>query len=380
MLGVGLLVAGLAVVAVYAWASTATDTSQFARTLVWGDSRFGDQDRFPSRTMAASADPVMFDTVSESPVPAFVDEVSNEPLEQILESTDTTAFMVLHGDDLLYEGYFNGSSHESNQTSFSVAKSFISTLVGIAVEDGFIDDLDEPLTNYIPELADRDVRFGDITVRHLLVMSSGLSFDNGWSPWADPANTYHGTDLRSAAIAKPRIESPPGVVFDYNDWNVILLGLVLERATGMSVTGYMEDRLWRPMGAEAEGSWSLDSDDHGFEKMFVGVNGRAIDFAKLGWVYLHAGRNGDLQVVPSDFVAEATRLDTTTDPAPDYQYLWWIDQDRSSFYAHGDHGQIIYVDPTAALVIVRHGRNGDFDWIPFIGDLADWLETQLSNG
>jgi CubicO group peptidase (beta-lactamase class C family) len=361
----------------YAWAVTATGSSQFARALVWGESRFGDQDRFPSRTIAAATEPVRFTPVSDSPVSTFVDTASNTQLEQILELTETTAFIVLHDDDLLYEGYFNGSSHEAVQTSFSVAKSFISTLVGIAVADGFIDNLDEPLTNYVPELADRDARFGDITLRHLLVMSSGLSFDDGWSPWADPANTYHGTDLRSAAVTELSIESPPGLVFDYNDWNVILLGLVLERATGMPVADYMEARLWQPMGAEADGSWSLDSDEGGFEKMFVGVNGRAIDFAKLGWMYLHDGRNGTRQVVPADYVAEATRLDTTADPAPEYQYLWWIDQDRSSYFANGDHGQFIYVDPTADLVIVRHGRNGDFDWIRFIGDLADWLEPQL---
>ncbi|MCP5028811.1 MAG: serine hydrolase, partial [Actinomycetia bacterium] len=170
-------------------------------------------------------------------------------------------------------------------------------------------------------------------------------------------------------------------VFDYNDWNVVLLGLVLERATGMPVTEFMETRLWQPMGAEGDGSWSLDSEGHGFEKMFVGVNGRAIDFAKLGWLYLHQGRNGDHQVVPSAFISEATGLDTTTDPAPGYQYLWWIDQERTSYYANGDHGQFIYVDPGADLVIVRHGRSpGDIDWIRFMGDLADWLEPQLSSG
>ncbi|MDH3194208.1 MAG: serine hydrolase, partial [Acidimicrobiia bacterium] len=200
VLGIGLTFVGVTALGGYLWALTATDTSQFARTLVWGGSRFGDQDRFPSRSMDASAEPVTFEMVSDSPVSSYVDGVGGVPLAQILETTDTTAFIVLHGDDLLFEGYFNGSSHESIQTSFSVAKSFISTLVGVAVEEGFIDDLDEPLTNYIPELIDRDARFSNITLRHLLVMSSGLSFDDGGWPWSDPANTYHGTNLRSAAI------------------------------------------------------------------------------------------------------------------------------------------------------------------------------------
>lgn len=375
----GLLGLGVGALGIYAWAFSATNTSQFARAVVWEDSGFGDQDRFPSRPMSAAGEPLLFSTVSDSPVAAYVDPDRNVPIDQLLESTETTAFIVLHGDELLYEGYFNGSSHDSLQTSFSVAKSFTATLVGIAIEEGFVDSLDDPVISYIPELAERDNRFGDITLRHLITMSSGLSFQDGSSPWADPANTYHGIDLRTAAIENPVIDGPPGTVFDYNDWNVILLGIVLERSTGLAVAEYAETRLWQPMGAEANGSWSIDSEGHGFEKMFVGVNGRAIDFAKLGWLYLHGGRNGTLQVVPSRFIAEATAEDTSTDPAPYYQYLWWIDQDRDSYFANGDHGQFIYVDPNAELVIVRHGRGvGDLNWIQFMGDLAEWIEPQLS--
>lgn len=373
-----LLGLGVGALGIYVWALSATDTSQFARAMVWGESGFGDQDRFPSRPMSAADEPLLFSAVSDSPIAGYVEPDRNRPLDELLESNDTTAFIILHGDELLYEGYFNGSSRESVQTSFSVAKSFIATLVGIAIEEGAIGGLDDPVTTYVPELAQRDDRFRDITLRHLITMSSGLSFEEGGSPWADPANTYYGTDLRSAVLTVPSVELPPGTTFDYNDWNVILLGLVLERATETSVAEYMESRLWQPMGAEAEGSWSLDSDPSGFEKMFVGVNGWAIDFAKLGWLYLNEGRNGNLQVVPADFVAQATGLDTSTDPAPGYQYLWWIDQEHHAYFAAGDHGQYIYVMPAADLVIVHHGRSGDFNWIQLMGDLAEWIESQLS--
>ena len=297
-----LMIIGVGGIGVYGWALGATDSSQFARALVWGESAYGDQDRFPSLAVHAPEDPVSFESVSGSPVASYVGEAGDLALEDLLENTDTTAFIVIHGDSLLYEGYFNDSSHEDVQTSFSVAKSFVATLVGIAIDEGSLAGLDEPLTSYVPELLERDARFGDITLRHLITMSSGLSFDDTSSPWADPANTYHGTNLRDAALSKPNIVGPPGTEFHYNDWNVILLGLILERATGMSVTDYTESRLWQPMGAEADGSWSLDSEKHGFEKMFVGVNARAIDFAKLGWIYLNDGRNGARQVVSSDFV------------------------------------------------------------------------------
>ena len=372
-----ILVVSAAAVGVYVWAQTATDTSQLARALVWGDSGFGDQYEFPARDMARATDPVRFVSAVDSPLAAAVQGPAGQALEELLALTGTTAFLVLHDDELLYENYFNDSDRDSLQTSFSVAKSFVATLVGIAIEDGSINDLDDPVTRYVPELAERDTRFDDITLRHLIVMASGLSFDDGASPWADPANTYHGTDLRSAVISVPRIEEPPGITFDYNDWNVILLGLVLERATGMTVTEYTETRLWQPMGAEADGSWSLDSERHGFEKMFVGVNGRAIDFAKLGWLYLNEGRNGTQQIVPAEFIRDATRLDTENDPAPEFQYLWWIDQEHDAYFANGDHGQFIYVDPEAEVVIVRHGTTlGDFDWISYFGELADDIAAE----
>mgnify|MGYP001815781039 CR=1 FL=1 len=141
----------------------------------------------------------------------------------------------------------------------------------------------------------------------------------------------------------------------------------------MQVTDYAATRLWQPMGAEADGSWSLDSDRHRFEKMFVGLNARAIDFARFGWLYLNDGHNGDNQIISAAFVQEATRVDTTTDPAGEYQYLWWIDEARNSYYANGDHGQFIYVDPGADIVIVRNGTGiGNIDWIPLLGDIAEY--------
>lgn len=368
-----LLLAGLGTIGLVVWAHNSTDSSQLARALVWGESAFGDQDRFPTRVVSAGDDVLEFGAVSGNPLAGYRSS-AGETLDQLLASNDTTAFIVLHGDDLVYEQYFNGSSHDALQTSFSVAKSFTATLIGIAVEDGPFTSLDDPVTSYLPELTDQDARYDEITLRHLLTMTSGLSFTEGSGPWDDPANTYHGTDLRSAVVNIPTIEGPPGQVFHYNDWNVIMLGIALERASGIPVADYAAVNLWQPMGAEANGSWSLDSDRHGFEKMFVGLNARAMDFARIGRLYLNDGRNGNQQVVPAEFVDEATRLDTTTDPASEYQYLWWIDEARNSFFANGDHGQFIYVNPDADIVIVRHGTGpGNVDWIPLFGELTDFV-------
>lgn len=177
------------------------------------------------------------------------------------------------------------------------------------------------------------------------------------------------------------IEGPPGRQFLYNDYNPLLIGMVLERATGMTVADYLETRLWHPMGAEADGLWSLDSESAGFEKMQAGINGRAIDFARFGWLFLNEGRNGERQVVPATWVEEATRLDTTNDPAARYQYFWWVDEGRDAYYAEGDFCQFIYVYPAADLVLVRMGRDcGEIYWTGLLGEMAGWLEPQLAGG
>lgn len=145
------------------------------------------------------------------------------------------------------------------------------------------------MTVYLPELLERDIRFADITLRRLITMSSGLRYAGGATPWSDPTTTHYSPNLRRAAL-NAAIEEDPGTEFLYNNYNPQILGLVLERVAGMIVTEYLETRLWQPMGAEFGGSWSIDSTDSGFELMIAGINARAIDFAKLGWLFLNQGR------------------------------------------------------------------------------------------
>ena len=371
----------------YIWAWSATDTNLIARGIMWGDSDAGDLYRFPTRVMRASTEPVKFERVNDElqnildDLPITNDDIGivDMPFNEYLEYTNTTAFIVLHGDQLLYEGYFNGADRESMQTSFSVAKSFTSTLVGIAVEGGFIGSLDDSITIYLPELSTRDKRFEAITLRHLITMSSGLRWERSDSnPLSDDFITYYSPDLRNVALEGIEIVNQPGIEYLYNDYNPLLLGLILERATGMSVSEFMETRLWQPMGAEGDGSWSLDSEKSGFEKMFVGLNGRAIDMVKLGWLFLSGGRNGSNQVVPNAWVQDATRVDNTTDPASFYQYYWFIDEERQMYFAEGDKCQFIFVYPQANLVAARFGTDcGGTGFSAFVPNVALWVESQL---
>ena len=365
----------------YLWALASTDTSLAARGIVWGGSKVDDRKRFPNRVVRASKTPVFFEKEETDIFNDF--SIDGRPLEDFLEATSTTAFIVLHDNALLYEGYFNGSSHEATQASFSVAKSFASTLVGIALEEGYISSLDDPVTTYIPELLERDSRFSDITLRHLIMMTSGLRFERDEeNPFSDDFITSHSPDMRAAAL-NTEIVDAPGQRFHYNDYNPQLIGMVLERATVMPVSEYFATRLWAPMGAEADGSWDLDSERSGFERMSVGINGRAIDIAKLGWLFLHGGKVGERQVVPQDWVEQVAHpsekiYTARSEHAYFYQNYWWLDVENDAFFAEGNFGQWIYVYPAADLVLVRHGMStGGVYWTGLLGEIAQAIEKKL---
>lgn len=369
------------------FADAATDRSFLARVLLWRDADVGDVDRFPTRPVRASGPGFTFTTAPAADeadrrlatLPVERDgRVEERGLRAELAATGTTAFLVVHGDRLVFEGYFNGADRESIQTSFSVAKSFVSALVGIAIAEGTIGSVDDPITRYLPELRERDPGFDRITIRHLLSMSSGLRYDEGGLPWrADDTLTYYAPDLRALALEGTDIEGEPGQRFAYNNYHPLLLGLILERTTGRPVASYLEEKLWRPLGAEADGSWSLDSEASGFEKMESGINARAIDFAKFGTLFLHGGEWRGQQVVPRSWVEALTGTQVAVGPAAaatGYGYLWWVGE-GGHYAARGNHGQLIFVAPDKGLVIVRFGtrvgqEGGNPDWIRTFEALA----------
>jgi CubicO group peptidase (beta-lactamase class C family) len=367
-----------AILGVYVWAWSSTDESTFARALIWRESDVGDQHRFPARRIPAGgrASPLRAGAEAD-----FV--VRGEGLDEFLRETDTLAFLVVHEDRLVHERYFEGATRESLQTSFSAAKTFVSALVGIAIDAGLIDSIEDPVTDYLPELAERDPRFRQITLRHLLTMSSGIRYREGGFPsLGDDTYTYYGVDLRDVALKRTRIDGPPGLAWHYNNYHPLLLGLVLERTTRTSVSDFMARRLWQPLGAEADATWNLDSESSGFEKLESGVNARPVDYARFGLLFLHNGKWNGRRIISEDWVRASTGADPATDPASyhGYRYFWWLDVERPRrFYALGKYGQYIYVAPDADAVIVRFGRDwgvGNSTWLATFRDIADQLERR----
>jgi len=364
-------------------------TFYLTRSVFWGDSDYKDLEKFHARTIHNAPPVFRFDKLpTDNPYASQIEDIArdstNGSLEDYLDASGTTAFLVIHDDKLLYERYFNGYDETSVNTSFSMAKSFASALVGIAIEEGHIKSIDEPITNYLPELLDKDERFESITIRHLLTMSSGIKYEEGgdlpWSEEADDTKTYYATDLRELAL-NCRIEGKPGEYFEYNNYNPLLVGLILERAIGMPVARFMEEELWKPMGMEADGSWSLDSTSSGFEKMESGVNARARDFARFGMLFAKEGNWEGEQLVSRERVEESTRADTSMDLSQNYQYFWWVDKSdgKNHFSARGNYGQYIYVAPEKDLVIIRlgkeEGERGYDYWIGLFEELSTKLDT-----
>jgi CubicO group peptidase (beta-lactamase class C family) len=303
----------------------------------------------------------------------YKDGMRTEVLEDLLKRTGTRAFLIVKDDRLIYETYLESSRQDIN-TSFSVAKSFDSAMMGAAIADGYIDSVDDPVIKFIPEIAGRGL--DGLTIRNLLRMDTGIRYrseDDIFIPFSDDAITYYPPDLRKVAFKIQPSKTPIGLAFHYNNFHPLLEGIILERATGMHVVEYLQERIWKPMGAEFPASWSIDSEKSGFEKMESGINARAVDFARFGLLYLHNGFWNGQQILPMDWISASTKPDPTDqrpfEVSPQwkelggyYGYHWWGMKNADGTYdfaARGNLGQMIYVAPRKNMVIVRLGDERD---------------------
>jgi len=310
------------------------------------------------------------------------------------KQSQTTALIVIRRDTILYENYFNGFSRDSYFHSQSVAKSFISFLIGVAIDEGLIQSVNDPMTTYIPELKDRDPRFEKISIRHLLEMRSGLKYNtsllpylNIHAPWHDEAVGYYHPDVRKLLLKRVEVESKPGTAFEYNNYNTSYLGLIIERATGKTVSAYLEEKLWSQI-MEYDALFSVDSKASGFEYMPSRLIARAIDYARFGRLFLKNGNWNGNQIMSKDWVMNSTteNKSISRDHYPEwlgsgcqhtyYSYQWWGNANCDStyhFFANGNLGQNIYVIPDKEIIIVHCGNSlehyNDGDLLKIAGKL-----------
>jgi CubicO group peptidase (beta-lactamase class C family) len=289
------------------------------------------------------------------------DAISPE-LKPLLDSLETIALVVIKDDSLVHEEYWDGYSDHSYSNSFSMAKTWVSVLTGVALKQGHIKSLDQPVADFLPSFKEGGKE--KITIRHLLTMGSGLKWDESYgNPLSTTSALYYGHDLMGI-VNDLQVEKEPGKEFSYKSVDTQILGAVLEKATGMHLAAYAEKYLWQPMGAKGLALWSTDH-DKGLAKSYCCLNTNALDFARLGKLYLDSGKWNGTPIVDADYVTASLQpvnmddIEAHGTPVKFYGYQWWLmaDLNRNIFYARGILGQYMIVIPDKRIIIVRLGKH-----------------------
>ncbi len=346
-----------------------------------------DYQKYENRVIKGSTDTFQFAKAPDGIYveSLFSDRVKNSGFKSFDEWADksqTTALIFIRKDTILYEKYFNSFSRDSYFHSQSMAKSYISFLIGAAIDEGLISSVNDPMTKYIPELKERNPDFEKITIKNLLEMRSGLKYFTGYFPgtyihlpWHDEAVGYYHPNVRKLLLKKVDIASEPGKTFQYNNYNTSYLGLIIERATNKTVSAYLQEKLWSGI-MEYDALFSIDSKKSGFEYMPSRLMARAIDYARFGRLFLNNGNWNGKQIISKEWVLESTREDKSIPRKiyPDwlggdncehtyYTYQWWGDANCDStfqFFTNGNLGQNIYVIPDKEIIIVHCGNSLEY--------------------
>ncbi len=343
-----------------------------ARYVWWNFADIDDCRKFPANAIQPSSGSISLIGSVISVVPVVFDPEGEKiaDFDVFLEKNHTVAFIILRNDTIIYEKYFDGYNRSSMLPSFSVAKSVVSALVGIAIGEGKIRSVDQPVTDFIPEL--KDVRFRQVTLKHLLEMRSGIGFVEEYgNPFSGMAKFYYGLNLKKYTLSL-KIKDSADRFYNYQSANTQLLAMALERATGKPLSAYLEEKIWQPAGAEYPASWSIDSRSDKQIKAFCCINARAVDFAKFGQLFLDRGMKGNDTIIPLSWVSESLTIQTDSRDSGGFPYAYhWRVTEEGDFFAKGILGQYIYGCPAKNIVIVRFGKKaGKLSWPKFFREIC----------
>lgn len=332
-----------------------------------------DAKRFPYRTVLKAPDSAIFNFKRVTETPDIITQIRIEnksinstgvTINQFVRLHKTISFAIIRNDSLLYEYYADNYSATKNVTSFSIAKAYITMLVGIAINEGYIKNVNDPITDYIKEWKDKP-GYNLITIKDLLRHTSGLKFtENMFNPESDQLQFYYGTTLRKNILAST-IREQPGLHFDYQSENPSLLALIIERTTGTTVSNYLQQKIWGQIGTEAPALWSTDrKDSAAIEKAFCCLNARTLDFAKFARLLLNKGNWNGKQIVPQQWIEESINRTTEHGGKISYGYNLGLGPVAyNSFFPIGLYGQLLYIYPKKNIIIVRFG-NADINYNP----------------
>jgi CubicO group peptidase (beta-lactamase class C family) len=322
---------------------------------------------FPTKAVQASERPFTFPQGHAINLPkqySFENRLRDSTA--FLQEVDTTGLLILHQDQVIYEHYWHGTQPTTQTIGWSLTKSFVSALVGIAINEGKIASINDPVTRYAPEL--RGSAYDNVSLKDVLQMSSGASWNEDYSDWRSDINRFGRTFAMGGSldhfIITLRREHQPGTYHRYNSMDTQVLGLVLRRATGEGNAAYLEAKLWQPLGMQDDAFWVTD--DSGKEFAAAGLNATLRDFAKLGQLYLHGGTWNGNRVIPEVWIKASVTPDapylmpgkrTTSEEVMGYGMQWWVPDNGGDYTAIGVFNQFIYVNPSLQLVIAKTSAN-----------------------
>jgi CubicO group peptidase (beta-lactamase class C family) len=325
---------------------------------IWGKHTIHDYKTHPTRLVAAGGTPQYWPLDSN-----FNKGVIPDSLLKIIDSNDTHAFLVFQDGKLLYERYWDGYTPKTLSGSFSAAKSMISLLIGVALDEGKIKSLEEPVGNYVPHF--KEAGLDKVRIKDLLTMSSGTNYkesDKGY--FSLNAYGYYGDD-EEYMVNKMKFKEPAGQHWEYRSGDTQVLGLIVEKVFGQNISTLVSERFLKPMGAEEDALWLLDGAKK-HEKAFCCFNGVARDYARFGELILHNGNWKGKQIVSEKYVKEATTpasylKDPTENenPVDFYGYQYWMvnEQGHDIVFQNGLFGQYVYVIRDKNAVVVRLGES-----------------------
>lgn len=318
------------------------------------------EDYFPTRIIEPKESPSSFARASqEIELPETYEyRGKTKSTEQLMDITDATGLLVIKNDTIQFEEYYRGNTEDSHTIAWSVTKSFVSALMGIAIEEGLVGSIDDTVIQYVPEL--KGSAYENISIKNLLQMSSGVRWNEDYGDFNSDINRF-GRTLALGSSFEAFVQSlgtarEEGTYCLYNSMDTQVLGMIISRASGMSLSKYLEIKIWKPLGMENKAWWVID--DVGDEFAAAGLNASLRDYARFGKLYLNKGKHNGKQIVPAHWVAQSLTPD-----APHlmpgkrsfgYGYQWWIPRsDQDEFMAIGVYNQFIYVNPKENVIIVK---------------------------
>lgn len=348
-----------------------------ARFFWWNLADFDDGNKFPTVDIRKGNEAFYFHNSLVNynfSVPSkFNNKRSSENFDHFLEDRKTVAFLVIRNDTILYQKYVEPFTDSTLLPSFSISKAVVTALLGIAINEGYIYSVHEPITKYLPELTNPG--FEKITIEHLLNMRSGIRFTEAYAnPFADIPKFYYGKNLKRY-ITKLKIDEPPDQHYNYSGANTLLLSLTIERATGVRISDYLQNKLWINLGMEQDATWNIDSKKHQTIKSFCCINALTIDFAKFGRLYLNKGNWNGRQLIPESWIEKSTAIMNNSRDSQGYPYTYqWRVLPNGAYFAKGVLGQYLLVYPEKNLIFVRMGKQyAGIDWADLFIELSGQL-------